>query len=190
MTQRGRGILLLAALLGALGSGATTVFLIGSRNRAIDRLDVLAYEARVTAEVREMNVVAGSMLNLADQMQQRRADPALFLSKMREFQGTLGLVAARLREIPLPPAVGRGSPAFPPAAAEYAEAADRFAVGASCYVDVPRKGGAKISCAAFNAARDRAATALSRYRAAVEALQAARVRLDLGPSPNFGDPPR
>lgn len=188
MTQRSRGVLLLAALLGVLVSGATTVYLVGSHNRRVDRQDVLDYEARVTAEVREMNVVAGSMLNLAEQMEQRKADPARFRSTMEQFQATFRSVSSRLAAVPLPPAVGAASPAFPPAAEAYAEAAGRFALGARCYQNPVAA--ERISCADFNAARDRAALALARYRAAAGALQAARARLGLGPSPNFGEPPR
>lgn len=184
-TSRWRWVVLIGLAVAAVG-GAVTVFVVGSSQREDDRERVLTYETQVLAHVREMNVVVGSLADAVAAFRARRVDAETLSRTAEQYARTLHAVAQKLAVVRPPAAVGENAESFGPPARLYAAAADAVRTAAEC----ARRGDA--ACAT-NALRqhDRDATdALARYRVAVRALQAARERLGLAPSPNFGDPPR
>ncbi|MCA1833970.1 MAG: hypothetical protein ABR548_04335 [Actinomycetota bacterium] len=168
-------------------AGATSVFLVGSHNRATDRAAVLRYEASVLAQVREMSVVAGSMADAADAFGAGHLTAAAFAKSAGEWQQTFTRVAGRIAAVRVPRPFGQGETMFAPAAREYARAAGLYAAFAACSQNSV---GPSASCIQTANASSVAAHALSLYRHAAEVMQDTRERLGLGKSPNFGDPPR
>lgn len=184
MSHRARWAMLVAGIA-LFVAGASTVFVIGSNNRRSDRDAVLRYEAQVLAQVREMNVLGGSMLNAVDAFRAGRLDAGALATQTRGWSDRFDDVARRIAAVPVPIAIGRAEPMFTPAARAWATASSLYASFATC---TPRGGAA---CVAGGADGDAAvAQALQHYERARTALQQARKRLDLGRSPNFGDPPR
>lgn len=173
---------LLATVVASLIGGAGTVFLVGSHNRRSDRNAVLRYEAAVTAQVREMVVVAGSLESAADAFAQGRLGAAAFATSAAQWQKTLAEVAGRLEAVTVPVPFGAGERMFGPAAREFAKAAGLYASFAAC---AQNSVGPSASCIATATATATADRALSLYRKAVRVLQSTRERLGLGRSANF-----
>lgn len=177
----------LALLVMALASGATTVYLVGSHNRESDRQSALRYEAAVLAEVREMTVIAGALADAADAFAAKRLSTGAFLASVREWSATLKAVATRIEAIDVPAPFGTGEKLFAPAARTYARAADLYIEAGACRPATLPVG---TTCVTVGQANNVASDALALYRRAAALLQRTRLRLGLGESPNFSDSPR
>lgn len=152
-------------LIGA--AGATSVFLVGSKQRRDDRQDYLAYERSIVVVVREVrDVVAAMRSRLAVTGGPSRLSPALLDTWNHDLATARSAVAALT-----PPAFLR-------------QIEGRWLAAIDAFARVP----SLIAQASVRAAREALDDADSRLGDAARVMQFHRRRLGLGPTPQLPDP--
>lgn len=168
------------ALVVALGSGATTVFLVGSSNRRADRAALVAYERALLPAVREGGrIVEQEMKPTLREIAEGAITPAQLLDRTAAWRRVFIRVRADLLALDPPTLLGAIEPKWGAAMGAYLATVDAF--------EAVSRADAGGRDAALSRAEDAGGRADDLFDRAAAIVQFHRRRLGLGSSPNLPD---